>query len=355
MCKLPEEVQTGIDALNEHYEDFEENNRGANGYLFMATNIVSKQKVAIKFYSADPGEHQHDEPQQLATIDSPNVLPILDARVVAGEWSYFITPKCDEGDLDDYIQTRPSVHAAIDTALGVCRGVSEIHAKRMLHRDLKPANIVVDQGRPRIADFGSVKAIPEGLEDIEASRHSVLYRPPESFETERYSAKGDVYQIGLVTYQLLGGWLPYDGEQYFSRSERREYASIQDPVDRAIFVDNVIRNRSETGKLVQLSSLPCWILNTAKRAIRAMVCVNPNRRPTTIGDTAALLTQIRARLANWKWNEDIAQIELGNRTIQLRPEANNNYAAFQQRDGQYRRIPRIPKCPLCELVKHIKT
>ena len=50
MCDHPEEVRATLVELEEHYENFDENNRGANGYLFFAKNRVSQQEVAIKFY-----------------------------------------------------------------------------------------------------------------------------------------------------------------------------------------------------------------------------------------------------------------------------------------------------------------
>jgi serine/threonine protein kinase len=202
----PAEVTEELGRLNEHYDAFEENDRGANGYLFFARNRITQQDVAIKFYSGQPGR-EHDEPRQLATIVSPNVLPILDARHVSEEWAFFVTPRCREGDLDDLIASGPSIHRGLDVALGVCRGVSAIHANGMLHRDLKPANVVIEGGVPRIADFGSVKKLAVGCLDTTATRHSVLYRPPESFGSNRYDLKGEVYQLGLVTYQLLGGTL----------------------------------------------------------------------------------------------------------------------------------------------------
>ena len=75
----------------------------------------------------------------------------------------------------------------------------------MVHRDLKPANIVMDGHTPRIADFGTVRILNQGSAVTTASRHSGLYRPPETFASNQYSRAGDVYQVGLVAYQLLGG------------------------------------------------------------------------------------------------------------------------------------------------------
>jgi serine/threonine protein kinase len=246
MVEYPEEIEIQLAELREHYELIEQDGRGANGYLFFAKNKISGQEVAIKFYCGAPDETQHDEPRQLATIASPNVLPILDAKSVSGSWGYFVTPKCADGDLDDVIGGCPTVHFAIDLAIGVCRGVSAIHAANMVHRDLKPGNVVLDGGRPRIADFGSVRKLEDGEQHTRASKHSVLYRPPESFEEDVYTKAGDVYQVGLLSYQLLGGALPYDGESYLNSRERKEYAQITDLVERSLFVDEAIGRRARS-------------------------------------------------------------------------------------------------------------
>ena len=352
MCDLPEAVQQELNSLEEHYEDFEVNNKGANGYLFLAKNKVSKQEVAIKFYAGEPGLHQHDEPRQLAALDSKNVLPILDARTVSDEWGYFITPKCNEGDIDDFIAKKPPVHIAIDTALGICNGISCIHAEKMLHRDLKPGNIVINNEQPRIADFGSVKIIENGNEFINASRHSILYRPPESFSTDQYSVKGDVYQIGLLIFQLLGGYLSYNGEEYLSKKDIKTYEQITDQIDRSIFIDRVIQDRAEKGQLVQLTTLPPWITTSTKRQLKAIIHPDPAKRLSTIADIAAVLTQIRATVHNWEWHESCPTLFNSDHTIQFREVSKNNFVAYKKiNNGNYRKISRCPVTNFATLMK----
>lgn len=354
MCDLPQEVQNCLSELEEHYTDFQENNRGANGYLFFAKNKVSEQEVAIKFYVGEEGLHQHDEPKQLAAIDSPNVLPILDARIVEQEWGYFVTPRCHEGDLDDLIAIYPSAHVALDTAIGICNGVSEIHASRMLHRDLKPGNIVINNGRPRIADFGSVKALADGDDSISASRHSILYRPPESFAIDRYTIEGDVYQVGLLIYQLLGGTLPYDGMEYLNRNDLREYKKLEDPVDQAIFVDSVIRSRAEAGALVDFSSLPPWVNTSAKRSLRSIINPNKEERLPSIAEVAAILTQIRSKMQNWQYVDSVMTLCKPGHTIEIRQCPDGDYAAFKKSNGRnFRRMPRMKYPKVTTLINKI--
>jgi serine/threonine protein kinase len=352
MSDLPEVLRAELDALSNHYDSFERNDRGANGYLLFARNKVTGAQIAIKFYAGAPGETRHDEPKQLSAIRSGNVLPILDARNISDEWGYFITPRCFEGDVDDLVATQPSVLSAIDVALGICNGVSAIHKMKMVHRDLKPGNIVLLHGTPQIADFGSVRQFSE-TGAVNASQHSVLFRPPESFASGQYNEQGDIYQLGLVTYQLLGGVLAYDGELYLTTQQKKNYLAITDPVDRSIFVDMVIRDRSERGKLLDFNSFPPWINGSAKRLLRSIVHPDPSQRMRTVGDVGAALTQIRASMANWSWDGDTARLITGDRTIELRPNLDESaiYEPYLSKSGgAFRKVPNLVPTTLSVLV-----
>lgn len=351
----PAEVQATLEQLSAHYVNFEPNFRGANGYLYFARNRITGADIAIKFYAGAPGDARHDEPRQLSAIRSANVLSILDAKDVSDEWAYFITPRCFEGDLDDLIATAPSAHSAIDTALGICNGVSAIHALRMLHRDLKPGNIVLQAGAPQIADFGSVRALSQGSSEVKASQHSVLFRPPESFATGQYGFAGDIYQIGLVTYQLLGGALPYDGESYLNGKERQLYGELSNWADKCIFVDDAIRSRAVSGRLLRYESLPPWVNGAAKRVLRTLTHVDAKQRPGTVAEVAALLTQMRAAVFNWQWAGDTAVYRAPGRVVELRALDNDDlYQAYLSIDGgAFRKQPGTSAAPLKQLIVSI--
>jgi len=358
MCRIPQEVQDELTNLSQHYEGFEANCRGANGFLYFAVNRLTRQHVAIKFYSGEPGR-QHDEPRQLASIDSQNVLPIHEARMVSGssDWAFFITPRCSEGDLDDLIASRPSIHQALDIVLGICHGVSTIHVKSMLHRDLKPGNIVMDKGVPRIADFGSVRKLDVGCTETTATRHSILYRPPETFASSKYTLLGDIYQIGMVTYQLLGGILHYDGKDYMTRAERKRYDSIDNDCDRSLLIDDVIRMRAEAGKLIYFDSLPPWVTNSAKSLIRQTTNPDPQKRLQTIGDVVAGLTRIRSEVADWKWDGQNIIVQSDKGQVELRPSLSSAerdvYSAYRQGANGFRRVSGVPDGSFKEIAKKL--
>ena len=351
---VPTEVEDALAELSKHYSGFVFNEKGANGYLVFAKHRITEQEVAIKFYYGEPGDKQHEEPRLLASIDSQFVLPILDARGIADGWAYFVTPRCNEGDIDGLILSGPSVYRAIDVLLGICNGVSAIHAKGMVHRDLKPANAVIHESRPQIADFGSCRLLPAGETSTVASRHSILYRPPESFDSNRYDVKGDIYQIGLLAYQLLGGRLPYDGREYLNLAERNNYAKQPDQFERSQLVDSAIRRNAIAGTLLQLETLPAWLSGSAKAAIRAIANPDPDERLSSVGEVAARLSTLRANHQDWAWSGPDARLVTADRIIELRPNGNGLYEAYQKKNADFRRIPKLAAGPIRTLVQQLQ-
>ena len=350
LCELPAEVQGAIADLERDYCDLEYAPGGANGYVIFARNRISRADVAIKFYSGAPGERRHDEPRLLASIQHANVLPIIDARNLSQDWAFFITPRCGDGDLDALIAQRPSALQAIDIALGICNGASAIHAQNLIHRDLKPGNIVCHEGAPLIADFGSVRKITGDEVDVPASSHSVLYRPPESFQTGRYSVQGDVYQVGLVTYQLLGGRLPYEPEAYFRASDRKKFSTLIGEFEQSRFQDEVIRKRASSSTLMNFRTLPPWVSGIATRALRSMTHTSVSERLKSMADVAAVLSRVRAATANWRWVGEVARLERRDRTIELRPVGDGMFEPMQAKGDAFRRVPSQSNGPLRDLV-----
>jgi len=348
--ELPAEVRDALASLRSHYDFDRADDRGASGYTFFASNAVTEQEVVIKFYSAAE-DRRHDEPRLLAKVNSANVLRILDARAVSEEWAYFITPKCSGGDLDDRMRSGLSALEALDAALHICSGVSAIHAAGLVHRDLKPGNIVVEDNIPLIADFGSVRQLGHDGAGVNPSRHSILFRPPECFGGGLYTLAGDVYQIGLITYQLMGGQLDYDGLSHLKTDELRAYEAIADDVDRSLFVDAALQRRIQTGTLVRYSTLPPWFVSSAAPLLRRLLAIDPALRLTSSADVAAALLSLRNRSTDWRRVGEIIVLDWQGGTIELHPLRSGEYEAFRVSRGRRRRAPGSPKGKLAALVK----
>ena len=300
---LPGGVRSTLDVLSHTYEIAENPVQGGNGFVFKGVNKILGTEVAIKFYYWGGDKKLHFEPQSVIAIDNAHILKIYDASALDGEWSYFVTRYCSEGDLDSKISGRTiGSLEAIDLACQILLGLSDLHGRNLLHRDLKPANIYVDAGRAVIGDFGSLAKIPDGLSEVPASRHAVLYRPPEAISANVFGKRSDLYQVGLVLYQLRGGHLPYNEAAWLSKPEQKHYNSLTYP-DNTIYADQCLRHRIACGRLLSLKTINPWIPEALVKIIRKACNVDPGKRFSGAGVFQSTLMQARNATNNWSWKD----------------------------------------------------
>jgi serine/threonine-protein kinase len=111
-------------------------------------------------------------------------------------------------------ETRLGVADTLELVDGACRGLAHAHRMGVVHRDVKPGNILrSDEGAVKLADFGIAKAMSAQTSQI-TQAGSVLgtaaYLAPEQASGGEVGPPADLYGLGVVTYQLLAGRLPYD-------------------------------------------------------------------------------------------------------------------------------------------------
>lgn len=79
-----------------------------------------------------------------------------------------------------------------------------------IHRDIKPANILIDgDGSAILADLGFATSDSKIFEDRRVKAGSPLYMAPEILKDNAYSAKGDIWSLGIVLLEMLIGDLPW--------------------------------------------------------------------------------------------------------------------------------------------------
>ena len=132
----------------------------------------------------------------------------------------------------------------------IATGLRAFHRLEMLHQDLRPDNIMIDStGTAKIIDFGSTRVAsvievvsPLARDDILGTEQ---YTAPEYFLGESGTSRSDIFSLGVITYQMLTGRLPYGAEVAKSRTisaqKQLRYASVLDE-DREIpaWIDGAI-------------------------------------------------------------------------------------------------------------------
>jgi eukaryotic-like serine/threonine-protein kinase len=263
--------------------------------------------------------------------------------MIGNEWAFFITEYCPNGDLDGLLSNEPlGVCEALNILSQILNGLSHLHGTSLLHRDLKPQNIfLTDDDRAVIGDFGSVKKVPEGMDSVPGSGHSILYRPPESILTGGYGFPGDIYQSGIILYQLLGGYLPYEPTAWLNRQTRKKYNAINDPIDKSIFIDEIIKNKISKGKLLDSSSLPIWVPSILKRAISKATRVDPTQRFESESAFMAKLHSLKSCVPNWCILDGHITIE-GNTSFRICESKEELYIVQKRKKADWRRDNSFP-------------
>lgn len=210
---------------------------GACGYSFKAYDQSLKRNVFVKFYEtcSEANEGILSEPRKIATLFSEvnsaalHIAAVYSASLVAineNQYIQIITEYCDGESVYKFLhQNKLFVYDALEFGKQIIDGIYVLHQKNIVHRDIKPSNLVISNGNIKIIDLGGAKEIPYSTEYLVTnSKHSIFYRPLESFEPKCiYGKFSDIYQIGLVVYELINGPIIDNMEHYVVDKIKKQY------------------------------------------------------------------------------------------------------------------------------------
>ncbi|WP_116809504.1 protein kinase domain-containing protein [Steroidobacter cummioxidans] len=194
--------------------------RGGMGSVWLAERAdgTFKRNVALKLphvtWIGGLAERMARERDILATLEHPNIARLYDAGVDDLGRPFMAMEYVEGVTIDRYCaQHSPSIEQILQLILQVARAVAHAHARLVVHRDLKPTNILVTtDGSVRLLDFGVAKLLenqPGEHTQFAARAFTPEYAAPEQIKGEPISTATDVYSLGVVSYQLLTGALPY--------------------------------------------------------------------------------------------------------------------------------------------------
>ncbi len=208
--------------VGSEFEIERELGRGGMAVVYLATEIHLGRKVAIKVLPPDltfaPGtiDRFKREARTAATLDHPNIIPIH--RVSPGGRLFWYAMKFLEGrSLAEILKDRGRL--SLDDALRVLNQVASAldyaHARNVIHRDIKPANIMLDATqRVIVTDFGIAKQLDAGSLTSSGSAIGTPYymSPEQCHGSQTLTGAADQYSLGIMTYQMLSGQLPFEGD-----------------------------------------------------------------------------------------------------------------------------------------------
>ncbi len=205
------------------YELGERLGHGGMSTVQVALDRRLERQVAVKLLA----EHLADDSQFIsrfrrealaaARLVHPNIVQVFDFGLDEASGRHYIVMEYIRGRSGAEIlreETRLGVADTLELVDGACRGLAHAHRMGVVHRDVKPGNILrSDDGAVKLADFGIAKAMVGQTSQI-TQAGSVLgtaaYLAPEQATGGDVGPPADLYGLGVVSYQLLAGRLPYD-------------------------------------------------------------------------------------------------------------------------------------------------
>ena len=201
--------------LDSRYTDVELIGKGGFGRVFKAKRKTDDKVVAVKIpVSLDEatGNSFLKEIKAWEELDHPNIVRLYGRNILP--IPYFEMEYMDGGGLEE-IKKPVDVDEAKRIVISIAEGLRYAHSLGIIHRDLKPHNVLLTgKMEPKITDWGLSKVLAESKTSSVVG-FSPVYAAPEQISPNQFGKtdeRTDIWQLGVIFYELVSGKLPFTGE-----------------------------------------------------------------------------------------------------------------------------------------------
>src|SRR5688572_9237648 len=209
-------------ALSDRYRIERELGQGGMATVYLAQDLKHDRKVAVKVLKLElaavlGADRFVVEIKTTASLQHPHILPLFDSGTADG-FLFYVMPFIEGETLRDKLnrETQLGVDEAVRIAREVADALDYAHGKGVIHRDIKPENILIQNGRPMVADFGIALAVSAAaggrMTETGLSLGTPHYMSPEQATADKeISGRSDIYSLASVLYEMLAGQPPHLG------------------------------------------------------------------------------------------------------------------------------------------------
>ncbi|MGL5915830.1 MAG: Stk1 family PASTA domain-containing Ser/Thr kinase, partial [Culicoidibacterales bacterium] len=194
---------------------------GGMANVYLAIDEILQREVAVKVLRHQLATDEvfvrrfEREAQSVTALDHPNIVNVYDVGS-EGDTHYIVMEYVVGNTLKQMIQGRGhvTVTETVEIMQQILAAVEQAHDFGIVHRDLKPQNIIVrPDGVVKVMDFGiALTQEATSLTQTHSVMGSVQYLSPEQVRGETATNQSDLYELGVVLFEMLTGELPFEGE-----------------------------------------------------------------------------------------------------------------------------------------------
>jgi eukaryotic-like serine/threonine-protein kinase len=208
---------------------------GGMGEVYRARDMRLDRTVAVKVLpshlSSDENLRQRfdREARTISSLNHPNICHLYDVGSQDGT-SYLVMEYLEGETLADRLRKGPlPLEQVLKYGIEICEGLERAHHSGVSHRDLKPGNIMLTKTGAKLMDFGLAKPVlpasppSSGLTQTLATPQHPLttegmvvgtfqYMAPEQVEGKETDARGDIFALGAVLYEMVTGRRAFEGK-----------------------------------------------------------------------------------------------------------------------------------------------
>lgn len=232
------------DILSERYKVIKRIGSGGFADVYIVNDLVQEKIFACKVFKRQIDEKTFEfikrEVDKGQTLNHQNLLKIYSLEKEKKRKFYFIIMEYIEGkNLQQILDENGplSIEEFEKILEDVLKGLSYIHSLNLVHRDIKPSNILISKkGEIKLADFGLLKPIAgETITKDELFYATPEFSSPEFYDGERPTPQSDLYSLGITSYYLLTGNIPFKDEDPLKTLKKHKTEKFpQFPKDRKI-------------------------------------------------------------------------------------------------------------------------
>ncbi len=264
-------------ALADRYEIEREVGRGGMAVVFLARDRKLDRLVAVKVFEPDlaesiGGERFLREIEIAAKLTHPNILSVHDCGDADG-LLYYVMPLVQGESLRERLarEGQLPIDQALRIACQVADALGHAHSQGVVHRDIKPGNIMLSEGHAVVSDFGIARAVTEaGTDSLTQTGIAVgtpAYMSPEQATgSDEVDARSDIYSLGAVLFEMLGGEPPYTG----ASSQAILAKKLSEPVPRVSVLRSTVSPSLEAAIETALARSPADRHQTSREFAEAL-------------------------------------------------------------------------------------